>query len=405
VFCYLIKKGLLTLLILFLFAACDVCPAFSYIEKHINKRNKILEPFTDETLTTENQNDSSSICSDDNTQLSQCNFDEKNLGNINLERYNYRTSLSVTDYYNKDSITADNSREEKVSDTEKKEDPDTVEKVTDTEKKEDPDTGEKAPDTGKNEATDTGEKAPDTEENKKEEPNMGENPAKPRTRFEFRFKYQNLSNDRDVIALTLRGDKVIDLDNHWALALRADFPLLYNDVSPVSAGPSENYKFGSSDLVTQILFIPPRDRTFDIFFGVQHILPLGSDDQFGRGKYIIAPVFGLVDVPSSLSRGSFYGFLLRNEISYAGNEDRRDVNELVFQPMLNVMLPDRWFICTAPAMRINWAQNNSFFLPVDLIVGKVVGKGKTISLKASVGVIKDYNFYDYELEFTTAIYF
>ncbi|MEQ8223022.1 MAG: hypothetical protein ABRQ37_12020 [Candidatus Eremiobacterota bacterium] len=395
----MIKKSLLTLLILFFFAACDVCPAFSYLEKHINKRDNIFDLINDETLitTSENPGDSPVLFSDDNTQKNQINydFDEKKLGNINLERYNYRTSLSVRDYDNKDSITADNPR--KVPDTGKKEDPNTVDKVPDTGKKEDPDTGDKVPDTG--------EKTPDNEEAQKEEPNTGENPAKPKTRFEFRFKYQNLSNDRDVIALTLRGDKVIDLDNHWALALRADFPLLYNDISPVSAGPAENYKFGSSDLVTQILFIPPRDRTFDIFFGVQHILPLGSDDQFGRGKYIIAPVFGLVDVPSSLPGGSFYGFLLRNEMSYAGNENRRDVNELVVQPFFNLMLPDRWFICTAPDMRINWEQNNSFFLPVDLIVGKVVGNGKSLSLKTSVGVIKDYNFYDYQLEFTTAIYF
>ncbi|MEQ8186391.1 MAG: hypothetical protein ABRQ39_00350 [Candidatus Eremiobacterota bacterium] len=390
----MIKKSLLILLILFLLAACDVSPAFSYIEKHVNKRDKIFEPLTDETLTNENQDNSSSICSDDNTQLSPDNYDfnEKKLGNINLERYNYRTSLSVTDYDNKNSITADNSREEKVPDREKKEEPDTVEKapVSGEEKKEDPNTAEKAP---------------VSEEEKKEEPNTGENPAKPKTRFELRFKYQNLSNDRDALALTFRADKVIDLDNRWALALRFDFPLLLNDVSPVSAGPAENYKFGSSDLVAQILFIPPRNRNFDIFFGVQHILPVGSDDQFGRGKYIIAPVFGVVDVPSSLPGGSFSGFLLRNEISYAGNEDRRDVNELVIQPFLNVMLPDRWFIYMSPHMRINWAQNNSFFLPIDLTVGKVVGKNKSISVKASVGVIKDYNFYDYELEFTTAIYF
>lgn len=383
-FFYLIKKSLLTLLILFLLATCGVYPAFSYIEQHVNKRDNIFEP--DEILIATSENidtsqkpkDSSYICSDDNSMLSQCNynFDEKNLGNINLKNYRHdnRILLPVIDY-DKDeekSLSADNSEQT-----------DNSRKVNNSEE----------------------EKTGDSGEEKKEEPNTGENPVKPKTRFELRFKYQNLSDDRDVLALTFRGDKVFDLDNRWAVALRFDFPLLYNDVSPSGAGPAENYKFGSSDLVSQILFIPPRNGHFDIGFGVQFMFPLGSDTQFGRGKYIIAPVFGAVYVPSSLPKGSFCGCILRNEFSYAGNENRRDVNELVIQPYFNLMLPDRWFIATAPGMRINWEQNNSFFLPVDLTVGKLVGQNKTISIRASAGVIKDYNYYDYDLEFTTAIYF
>jgi len=235
--------------------------------------------------------------------------------------------------------------------------------------------------------------------------NTGENPARPKTRFEFRLKYQNLANQKEGWAFTFRADKVVRLENEWALAFRFDFPLLLRDTSPTPTAQPNNQSFGTSDLVSQILFVTPRIDNFAFGFGVQNIFPVASDTPLGRGKFIIAPVFAGIYYPDAFPRGSFAGFVIRNEFSYAGNEDRPDVNQLVIQPLINVVFENKWFIGTTPDIRINWADDNSLFVPIDLTVGKIVGGNKALAVKGRVGLIKDYNFYDYEIEFTSSFFF
>jgi hypothetical protein len=39
---------------------------------------------------------------------------------------------------------------------------------------------------------------------------------------------------------------------------------------------------------------------------------------------------------------------------YAGDEDRPDVNQLLFQYFINYNLPGGWYISSAPTIRSNW---------------------------------------------------
>ena len=58
------------------------------------------------------------------------------------------------------------------------------------------------------------------------------------------------------------------------------------------------------------------------------MFPTNTDDQFGRGKYILAPLIAGVYYPESLPPGSFVGVMVRDEFSYAGDEDRADFHNL-----------------------------------------------------------------------------
>ncbi|MEQ8187232.1 MAG: hypothetical protein ABRQ39_04615 [Candidatus Eremiobacterota bacterium] len=135
----------------------------------------------------------------------------------------------------------------------------------------------------------------DTDDNNIEEDKesiTGENPALPITRYEMRFKYQNQDNGTEGFSVTLRGDKVFRTENKWVLAIRADLPLMINNVSTDVTQPVGDYNFGSSDLLVQFAFIPPRKRTHFFYgFGIQAMFPIASDTQFGRGKFIVAPAF------------------------------------------------------------------------------------------------------------------
>ncbi len=77
----------------------------------------------------------------------------------------------------------------------------------------------------------------------KEAVNIGEDPTKPLTRFDLRYKYQNpLPCDHDNAHITPRMDKPFVLVPGWSLATRLDFPLFVTEaVSPDN--PDGGYEF------------------------------------------------------------------------------------------------------------------------------------------------------------------
>ena len=236
---------------------------------------------------------------------------------------------------------------------------------------------------------------------------LGQDPTKPLNRTEIKFRYQNLKDDLEAWWIMLRFDRNIILDNGWTISLRTEVPFTWNN-APTPDNPERDMDSGISDLFTQSLFIPPgKSEKFAWAFGLQAFFPTaGYDLRYGRDKYILSPVLIGVYYPEELTEGSFLGLVLRNEFSIAGNEDREDVNQLSVQPLFNYILSDTWFIQTAPEIRVNWEQDNSIFVPFDFTIGKYVGvsrlrhRDKIISLNVKAGLIKDYHFYDYELNLT-----
>jgi hypothetical protein len=48
------------------------------------------------------------------------------------------------------------------------------------------------------------------------------------------------------------------------------------------------------------------------------------------------------------------GALVRQLWSFAGDDDREDVSQLLVQPFVNYNLEDGWFLVSAPAITANW---------------------------------------------------
>jgi hypothetical protein len=249
--------------------------------------------------------------------------------------------------------------------------------------------------------------ATEAEEELKEGENTGQDPTKPLTRLDIRLKYQKLLDDRNNWMATLRVDKPVPLENKWTVSLRFDMPFIWSNLpNPYKnySNPEGNYNFGSSEFLAQVLFIAPPKGRSAFGFGFQTIFPTASDDQFGRGKYVIAPVAAGLYYPSSLPKGSFAGIMLRNEFSYAGDDYRSDINQLVMQPLFNVNLPDRWFFTIYPEIRLDW-DTGRWFVPFDIMAGKLVTPTTVMSLEYKAGLVKDLPLYDYELEFRTGFFF
>ena len=135
--------------------------------------------------------------------------------------------------------------------------------------------------------------------------------------------------------------------------------------------------------------------------GLRFVAPTGAED-ITSGKWQALPVAGARYSLPELSAGSYAEALLRYDISFAGNPSKRNFSNLQLAPMLNINLPERWFVTLYPntEIRVNYGdpvpgQSGRLFLPVDFMVGRNVTKTVTLSLEVSVPVIKDYPVYNF----------
>ena len=76
------------------------------------------------------------------------------------------------------------------------------------------------------------------------------------------------------------------------------------------------------------------------------------------------PVFVvfLSDRPAHITTG----FLILNLWSYAGDEDRANVNAMTLQPFVNYNLPKGWYLTASPLITANWEadDDNRWTVPI-----------------------------------------
>jgi hypothetical protein len=129
------------------------------------------------------------------------------------------------------------------------------------------------------------------------------------------------------------------------------------------------------------------------------LLPTGTQDQFTTGKWQLAPTIVVVRQMPHISRGSFAGLLVRDSFSFAGDGDRAGINIVSVEPILNIALPERWFVTLGPEIKFNTKDDWKAFVPFDATVGKRVGKAMVMSLQGDVALIDRFEQYDWQLEF------
>ena len=67
------------------------------------------------------------------------------------------------------------------------------------------------------------------------------------------------------------------------------------------------------------------------------------------------------------------GFLVLNLWSYAGDEDRANVNAMTLQPFINYNLPKGWYLTSSPLMTANWEaeDDNRWTVPIGGGFGRI----------------------------------
>lgn len=244
------------------------------------------------------------------------------------------------------------------------------------------------------------------------EVNTGQDPTRPITRFDLRIKYQDLSDldlppfrDQDLRAwiFTLRADKPFPLGGGYTLSTRVDVPLIVNNV-PSLDNLDGDTEFGIADSLVQLLLIMPHQGRWTFAAGTQVLFPTATQDQFGTGKWQLAPIVAAKYDSSNLIPRSWMALILKNRFSFAGDSDRSDTNRFSIQPILNINLPDFWFVTFAPEIAYDWEQGG-WFVPFDITVGKLFNRKVVTSLEMKIPIYDQLDSPNFEIEGRIGFFF
>lgn len=157
-------------------------------------------------------------------------------------------------------------------------------------------------------------------------------------------------------------------ESNWLL--RASLP-----VNTYPAPPTGGHQTGVGDLnLFASWLIDTGNPAVSFGFGPQITAPTASEDAVGSGKWS----GGLVNVLFDASDPKFqYGYLASWQHSFAGEDDRNNVNLATFQPFLFYQLGGGTYLRAAPIWVYN-LHNDDYSMPVGLGIGQVIKRQKTV---------------------------
>ena len=205
--------------------------------------------------------------------------------------------------------------------------------------------------------------------------------------------FQNNTNfdighsDNTQNVLNIQPVYPIHLNQTWNLITRPILPVIYQppffsgrelQAIEAIAGPQiGDTEFGLGDLTPELFFSPRKPIQLgpgtSLVWGVGPAfqLPTATDEVLGTGKWSAGP--GFVVFLSDETLHVTTGFLILNLWSFAGDEDRANVNAMTLQPFLNYNLPKGWYLTTSPLITANWEadDDNRWTVPIGGGIGRI----------------------------------
>jgi hypothetical protein len=223
----------------------------------------------------------------------------------------------------------------------------------------------------------------------KSEDKSGTDPTKFLRTLGLRNEYQRLPNDKTFNVTTFTYIEPF-ADGRMNLRLKA--PFAYTDAT----GDDE---FGLSDLSLRYNWLAYVDATQGLLLGADLTADTASDDVLGRGKWTIGPS---VTYAMFLSPTMIFAPAYQHNISFAGDEDRKEVNESVIDFYMVFTAQDKtsWLIVD-PTLIVDWEteQNTPLTLEVEYgrNVGSLLGGAFNLYVRPGVGIGQDRP-YDWNIE-------
>lgn len=197
------------------------------------------------------------------------------------------------------------------------------------------------------------------------------NPLANMTAFNIQNYYIGELTDRDENAnqFWFRYAKPFSIrESNWLL--RASLPI--NSFPTMTDG---NTKTGLGDLnLFAAYLIDTGNPAVSFGVGPQLTLPTATSDALGTEKWSA----GLVNVLFNANSQRFqYGYLLSWQHSFAGEDERADVNLAALQPFAFYQLGGGNYLRGAPIWAYN-LENDNYSMPLGVGIGRVVKKDATV---------------------------
>lgn len=172
----------------------------------------------------------------------------------------------------------------------------------------------------------------------------------------------------------------ISLSEDWNVILRAIVPLVYVEgfdaanpyVPNATIGIDDTFGLGDINLTGYFspkALIDLSGGKFTWGVGPSLTIDSATEKEIGSEKWSAGP--GVVGV--FMKKPWVVGSLFRQLWSFAGDDDRKDVNQLLIQPFVNFNLPDNWYLVSSPVITANWSNDsdNRWTVPVGGGFGKI----------------------------------
>jgi len=205
-----------------------------------------------------------------------------------------------------------------------------------------------------------------------EEMNKANNPLTPTLAVNIQNAYVDSYyglDDADSNALLLRSAIPHKLFGHPQL-LRATLPVVTSPDLPPSGNHTD---IGDLNLFDVFLF---RKGALEFGFGPQLTLPTAGRDETGTGKW----QGGLAALLMAPQKWGLIGGLVTWQASFAGDDERRDQNNLQAQPFFIYNFPQGWYFRSTATWTWDLEQD-TYYIPIGAGLGKV-WKGGSITYNA-----------------------
>jgi len=156
-------------------------------------------------------------------------------------------------------------------------------------------------------------------------------------------------------------------------------PIVYQDEIYPDAGS----QFGLGDINATFFLSPKKPTAGGLIWGVGPVflLPTGTDDLLSAKKWGAGP-----SAVALAMRGPWTVGVLANHVwSFAGDDNRQDINNTFVQPFAAYTWPSAWTVSVQSESTYNW-KVEQWSVPANLSVSKLVRIGQLpVSLLGSVG--------------------
>lgn len=238
------------------------------------------------------------------------------------------------------------------------------------------------------------------------ETNNGEDITRPVTRFDIRTKGQTGASSQkgNTLILTFRTDMAITLPAKWQIGLRADAPF-EAFFCPCKSTPDCYTSRRMGDSLFQAFIITPDFKKWAFAIGTKVIFPTaGKNLEIGDGKYQFLPSCAFRFDLSEWNKGGYCGAIFREALGYIGYSSAPKIIQTYIQPFFNINLPRQFFLNSSPEIFYDWGSHH-WFIPFDLMIGKMITKSCVISLEYETAIVDKYPNYQQQLEFRVGIFF